>query len=147
MRDRPALAGNRLQTVLFKSYKDIIMKLCIPVSDQRGVESLVYGHFGSAPFFAFVDTDTNAIKIEANDNKHHSHGDCHPMAALASRGVDTVLCTAMGGKAVQILNAAGIRVVSAAGDTAGAAVKLFKAGEAQEFSPEQACSRHGRSHS
>lgn len=37
------------------------MKICFPVQQDKGMESAVYHHFGSAPLFVVVDTDTNNI--------------------------------------------------------------------------------------
>ena len=37
------------------------MKICFPVQKNEGMSSLVYGHFGSAPIFLVLDTETNAV--------------------------------------------------------------------------------------
>jgi len=34
------------------------MKICFPVEENKGLESAVYGHFGSAPGFVTFDTET-----------------------------------------------------------------------------------------
>ena len=31
------------------------MKVCFPVPEDKGLDSLVYGHFGSAPLFGVDD--------------------------------------------------------------------------------------------
>ena len=36
------------------------MKICIPVNENNGVDSSVSAHFGSAPFFMIVDSDTGS---------------------------------------------------------------------------------------
>ena len=33
------------------------MKVCFAVEINHGIESAIYGHFGSAPHFVMVDTD------------------------------------------------------------------------------------------
>jgi len=38
------------------------MKLCIPISEDRGLDSPICGHFGSAPAFLLVDTETRASR-------------------------------------------------------------------------------------
>lgn len=51
------------------------MKICFPVSKVNGMESEVYGHFGSAPSFVVIDTEFNekipedimVIAVEAED--------------------------------------------------------------------------------
>jgi len=31
------------------------MKICMPVQDAKGHDYFIYGHFGSAPFFALFE--------------------------------------------------------------------------------------------
>ena len=50
------------------------MKLCIPVEKDNGMESAVYGHFGSAPVFAVYDTADGKTVFHDNGNMHHEHG-------------------------------------------------------------------------
>ena len=59
------------------------MKVCIPVSEVRGLESPVHGHFGSAPAFLAVDSATLATEELANGDREHVHGACSPVRALA----------------------------------------------------------------
>jgi predicted Fe-Mo cluster-binding NifX family protein len=42
------------------------MKVAIPVAEYCGLDSLVYGHFGSAPLFVLVDTETMSIESLSN---------------------------------------------------------------------------------
>jgi len=58
------------------------MKVCFPVSKVEGIESKVYGHFGSAPEFIVVDTANNDATTINNCDQHHEHGACNPMKAL-----------------------------------------------------------------
>jgi predicted Fe-Mo cluster-binding NifX family protein len=58
------------------------MQICIPVMDDRGLDSPVSAHFGSAPAFMIVDTDSGHCRIIANNNHHHAHGMCQPLAAF-----------------------------------------------------------------
>ncbi|RME41495.1 MAG: diguanylate cyclase, partial [Deltaproteobacteria bacterium] len=37
------------------------MKVCFPVNNDQGLESEVYGHFGSAPAFVVVDTESHEV--------------------------------------------------------------------------------------
>ncbi len=36
------------------------MKVCFPVIADAGMESTIYGHFASTPFFVIIDTDSQA---------------------------------------------------------------------------------------
>jgi predicted Fe-Mo cluster-binding NifX family protein len=67
------------------------MKIAFPVIENKGIDSDVHGHFGSAPFFVFVDLDTDSIETFENPDQDHDHGACNPMSALGGRQVDGVV--------------------------------------------------------
>ena len=46
------------------------MKVCFPVIADAGMESTIYGHFASAPFFVIIDTDTRQSSVIANCDPH-----------------------------------------------------------------------------
>ena len=50
------------------------MKVCFAVQKDDGVESVVYGHFGSAPAFIVVDTDID-FSEQARGNLSSEHGE------------------------------------------------------------------------
>jgi len=58
------------------------MKICFPVQKDEGIDSTLYNHFGSAPFFVVFDTGTNDVATISNRDQHHSHGARNPMQAL-----------------------------------------------------------------
>lgn len=122
------------------------MNLCIPVLKDDGLASRVSGHFGSAPCFAIVDTDTRTCHVVPNANRHHGHGGCHPVAALAGLDVQGVLVGGIGAGALSHLHAAGIRVWRADGGTVEAALASFAGGAPVEIAPGQACAHHGHGH-
>jgi predicted Fe-Mo cluster-binding NifX family protein len=37
------------------------MKICFPVESDKGLDSEVFGHFGSAPTFVVFDTEAKSI--------------------------------------------------------------------------------------
>lgn len=119
------------------------MRLCIPVENNNGKESRIFGHFGSAPYFALYDTDSEALEILQNDNAHHAHGMCHPLGALTGQKIDAVVCAGMGARALERLAAAGVTAYQAAAGTVDEAIRLFKEGTLPKLSPEGACQGHG----
>ena len=86
------------------------MKLCFPVPTNEGMDSSVFGHFGSAPTFLLVDTETGTILEAINRDLHHAHGSCSPVRALGGHEVDAVVVGGIGGGALNGLSRAGIRV-------------------------------------
>jgi predicted Fe-Mo cluster-binding NifX family protein len=118
------------------------MKLCIPVEQNKGSESTVYGHFGSAPFFMIYDSETKEIKALQNKNEHHEHGMCNPLGALDSNPVDAVLVGGIGARAVMKLNAAGVKVYRSAGGNAEENIKRFHQKQLEEISVDNSCQHH-----
>jgi predicted Fe-Mo cluster-binding NifX family protein len=93
------------------------MKICFPVQHDNGMESAVYNHFGSAPLFLVVDTDTNSIASISNQDQHHAHGACNPMKALDNQKVDAIVVGGIGAGALTRLNQMGINVHRSQADT------------------------------
>ena len=118
------------------------MKVCIPVEEYRGLDSLVYGHFGSAPVFALVDTETLAVEPLGNRDHEHQHGACSPLKALGGQQVNAVIVGGIGAGAIRGLNQAGIEVRQFAGGTVSEAVRRFNAGELPALTLEHACGGH-----
>jgi predicted Fe-Mo cluster-binding NifX family protein len=123
------------------------MKVCIPVAEYRGLESPVYGHFGSAPAFVLVDSETMSVELLDNQDQTHVHGQCSPVKALASMSPDAVVVGGIGAGALRGLRAAGIEVYRCDGGTVMDAVRLFKDGGLSEIQEDDACAGHSGDHS
>ncbi len=119
------------------------MKICIPTDVKEGKTACVYEHFGSAPFFTIYDTKKNTVEVIDNANQHHSHGVCHPMSALAGKSIDAVITGGIGARALQKLNAGGIKVYRAVAGTVEDIFKQCLEGRLEEITAESACARHG----
>lgn len=117
------------------------MKIAIPVEDARGLESPVYGHFGSAPCFLVYDSGSQAASVVDNRQLAHEHGHCNPIAALAGQRVDAVVTGGIGGRALELLNSARIRVYRAASaGTAAETLKRFQENGLEEITSSACCS-------
>jgi putative endonuclease len=68
--------------------------------DSNGLESRAHGHFGSAPFFAVVDTVTGEIDVAPNAGQRHRHGECNPASHVNTLKVEAVVCHGMGKRAL-----------------------------------------------
>ncbi|RJO67223.1 MAG: diguanylate cyclase [Myxococcales bacterium] len=122
------------------------MKLCIPVEQDKGLESAVYGHFGSAPVFLVVDTETLACQAIVNTDQHHAHGMCHPLKAIGSVQVDGVVVGGIGMGALTKLNASGVRVFQSPFATVRETAEAMKQNKLAEFDATHACGGHGHQH-
>lgn len=91
------------------------MKICFPVKEDKGLDSVLYGHFGTAPIFIVYDTETG--EFEAVENGHldpatgkHPEGQCNPVKALNGAVVDVAVVAGIGKGAMMKLGEAGISV-------------------------------------
>lgn len=118
------------------------MKIAFPVVNNQGLASVVHGHFGSAPFFVFVNLETDVVEAFENPDQDHEHGSCNPMAALGQRKVDGVVVGGIGGGALKKLISEGVAVYRAVEGTVAENARLIKAGNLPAFEPGQVCGHH-----
>jgi len=119
------------------------MKVCFPVGKAEGLESKVYGHFGSAPVFIVVDTENNNVTIINNNDQHHAHGACNPMKALNDQTVDAIVVGGIGAGALSRLNQIGIKVFQAQTQTVRENIQMLKDQNLPEFTLQHTCAGHG----
>lgn len=118
------------------------MNLCIPITEDLGLQSPVSAHFGSAPFFMIVDTGTGDFRTIPNHNTHHGHGMCQPLSALADEKVDGMIVGGIGMRALGKLQAMGVQAFLSEYPTVGDAVAAFKAGTLMPVTADKACAHH-----
>jgi predicted Fe-Mo cluster-binding NifX family protein len=120
------------------------MKICFPVQKDDGIESSVFGHFGSAPFFVVVDTDTNGLSTINNQDQHHTHGACNPMKALDNQKVDAIVVGGIGAGALTRLNQMGIIVHRSAAATIRENIALFASQKLPALTLQGCCGGHSK---
>ena len=119
------------------------MKVCFPVQKDEGLSSAVYNHFGSAPLFLIIDTQTNDLSAIVNRDEHHVHGQCNPLRALDNQKVDAIVVGGIGAGALSKLNQLGIKVHRAQAETVSENLSIFKTGNMPELSVQGCCGGHG----
>lgn len=119
------------------------MKICFAVEKDEGVNSPVYGHFGSAPFFLIYDTENQAMEDIRNGDSGHAHGACNPLAAIGGKAVDAVVVGGIGAGALNRLNASGIRVFRAMALTVKDNLGLMSQNRLPELLMNGVCGGHG----
>jgi len=119
------------------------VNICIPVNGDLGVRSAVCGHFGSAPLFMIVDTESGATRVIQIGNRHHGHGMCPPLQSLRGEELDGVVVGGIGMGALRKIMNANLDVYLAEQRTVGETVEAFKNGRLRRVTPELACVGHG----
>jgi predicted Fe-Mo cluster-binding NifX family protein len=119
------------------------MKICFPAENLKGLDSEVYGHFGSAPGFVIVDSESMNVQEITNGDMHHAHGMCQPLKALGGEKVDAVVVAGIGMGALMKLQGQGIRVFRAAQGTVKHNFELIQKEELPQFDASHTCGGHG----
>jgi len=118
------------------------MRVGFAVHNDQGIESKVYDHFGSAPAFIIVDTETkDPIRVN-NKDLNHVHGACNPIMALDGHSVNAMVVGGIGAGAINKLNAMGVKVYAAAAPTVKENLDLLTENRLQELSVHNACRAH-----
>jgi predicted Fe-Mo cluster-binding NifX family protein len=118
------------------------MKVFFPVAGNKGLASEVFGHFGSAPVFLLVDSESREVKEVVNRDLHHAHGACRPLRALDGEKADAIVVGGIGGGALMGLNRAGLKVFRAPAETVAACLDHMAGDPLQELSSDQVCGGH-----
>ncbi|MGE4496339.1 MAG: NifB/NifX family molybdenum-iron cluster-binding protein [Deferribacterales bacterium] len=122
------------------------MKICFPISQDKGLESRVYGHFGSAPAFIVADSETGAVSMVDNADLNHVHGACNPALALAGKSIDAVVVGGIGAGAVSKLNSLRTKVYQAVSGTVQENLEAFRKGALTELVSASCSSDHDHGH-
>ena len=117
------------------------MRLCIPTEDDTGLSGRLSSHFGSAPYFTLVDSETGDVQVVSNLHAEHEPGACVSAQALMGYGVGAVVCRGLGRRAFGRLRDMGLPVFVAEAGEASDALEAFRAGRLARLTSEMAC--HG----
>ncbi len=86
------------------------MKLCFPIVNEEGLDSTIYGHFASAPWFLIVDTSIMQSYALANCDPDNLYSGCNPFMALRDQKLDGIIVGGIGDDALRTMNMCGFRV-------------------------------------
>jgi predicted Fe-Mo cluster-binding NifX family protein len=122
------------------------MKVCFPVAQNHGLESRVFNHFGSAPIFLVVDSESRTVSEVVNRDLGHAHGACRPLRALGGAEVDAIAVGGIGAGALSGLKQAGLTVYQAQAGTIADNLECMARQELAELTMQQVCGGHGHEH-
>ncbi|APH38403.1 NifB/NifX family molybdenum-iron cluster-binding protein [Methanohalophilus halophilus] len=121
------------------------MKVCIPATENSGIDSPVGQHFGKVPYYAIYDSETGKINVLENTSEHMG-GVGLPPELLANEGVETMLCGGLGWKAVQMFDQFGIKVFVGAQGKVSDAIEDWKNERLEQAGANNSCSGHDHEH-
>lgn len=116
-------------------------KVCIPTASSGGLNDRVGEHFGRVPTYTIYDSETEQVEIVGNTSEHMG-GRGLPGAILAELGIDVLLCSGLGRRAIGILSEKGIEIHTGFTGTAKEALTAWKGGGLSRASEDDACQKH-----
>lgn len=116
-------------------------KVCVPTDGAGGLDDLVGEHFGRVPTYTMYDAETGQVEVVDNTSEH-AGGSGLPAQILAGLGIDVLLCSGLGRRAIQMLSESGIEVCTGVSGTARQAIESWKAGGLSTAAEGDACTRH-----
>jgi len=117
------------------------MKVAVPTMGKNGLNDEVSPHFGRAPTFTIVDTETNEVKV-INNTSQHTGGQGYPPEIMQKEGTEVMLCSGLGPRAITMFETFGIEVFVGASGTVKNAIAMWKDGKLQEATDANACRDH-----
>lgn len=119
------------------------MKLCFPVAKNDGLDSQLFSHFGSAPLFLMVDTETQNVTELTNPK---AQGGCGRHKAMAANKVDALVVAGIGRGALVNLQNEGIQVYKAQGATITDNILSLVSQRLDPLGNDQVCGGHQHKH-
>ena len=98
-------------------------------------------HFGRSPTFTVVDTDSEQVQIVSNTSEHMG-GTGKPPEQIAQTGAQVLICTGLGPRAIEMLVSYGIQVYVGARGTVKEAIGMWKDGQLEPATEQNACKDH-----
>jgi len=117
------------------------MKVCMPTMSNTGLKDMIGEHFGRVPTYTIIDSESNEIKVIENTSEHMG-GKGYPPEIMQVAGVEVMICSGLGRRAVQMFEHMGIMVYVGASGSVQNALDLWKNGHLQAATDENACKQH-----
>ncbi len=117
------------------------MRVCVPSMGDSGLQEEVGAHFGRVPTYTIVDVDTNEVRVVKNVSEHMG-GTGMPPEHLSKEGVDIMLCSGLGSRAIHMFEDYGIEVYVGASGTVQNAIDAWKNNQLMMATDENACKEH-----
>ncbi|MFC2010343.1 NifB/NifX family molybdenum-iron cluster-binding protein [Chloroflexota bacterium] len=119
------------------------MKIVVSATEP-GLDSSIDPRFGRCAYLILVDPDTMEFEAMENTNAMAGGGAGISTAqTIVGNGVEVVLTGNCGPNALQVLSAAGIKVITGVSGKVGDAVKGYKTGEPQATTQPNVSDHYG----
>jgi len=119
------------------------MTICIPTTEQKGLDSSIASHFGSSPHFALLDLEKMSVEFLGQQEEEPEGAGCRGANAVGDQAVDAVFCQSMGRGALAAMESMGIPVYVTEATTVREVLQAIMKNEVQRLDAAEACAGHG----
>ncbi len=109
------------------------MKICQPAETEQGSNSVLHGHFRSAPRYIVFDTNTNKSQSLGNERKKTDRHYSDNLNSLNDLSVDVAIVGGLGKCALSKMKKKGIKVYRAVTHRLDDNIESLKKGELTEL--------------
>ncbi|MCF6246938.1 MAG: dinitrogenase iron-molybdenum cofactor [Desulfobacula sp.] len=109
------------------------MRIAFPVKENKGLDSLLDEHFGTAKKFLIVDSQTKQIEEKKNRKLTSGESSCKTGVFAKEDLVNAVVTKCMGDGSQRNLTSSGIKVYQAIKDTISENLELIEKKELKLF--------------
>lgn len=112
------------------------VRLVVPSSEEKGLDSRLSQHFGRAPFYIVVDLDENGNIISDSsipNTSEHFGGVGVPPDRIIQLKPNALVTYGLGSKALAIFQTAGVAVLRTEANTVREVVSAYNNNELQEL--------------
>lgn len=112
------------------------VRLVVPSSEEKGLDSRLSQHFGRAPFYVVVDLDENGNIISDSsipNTSEHFGGVGVPPDRIIQLKPNALVTYGLGSKALAIFQTAGVAVLRTEANTVREVVSAYNNNELQEL--------------
>ena len=121
------------------------MKIAFPVVTDGGLEATIAEHFGRAPMYTIIDTETKEVSVVENQGEHFGGQHAAPVS-LNNRGINVLICKGLGRKAINLFNELCIGVFITQKAIVKEAYESYNKGELVQATETDGCAGHSKSH-
>lgn len=115
---------------------EVNVRIVVPVSDEKGIDSHLSQHFGRAPFYAIIDLDEKGQVIGqgtiANTSEHFG-GIGLPPDRILQLKPKALVTYGLGSKALRMFQDVGVAVLRTEANTVREVVSAYNNDELQEL--------------
>jgi ArsR family transcriptional regulator len=109
------------------------MKICVPVDQDNGLNSVPSRDFGTAPLFLIHDTDSGQTEVVENMEKGMYDGTLDSLKSLSEHRFDVLLVSGIQDQVLSELRSRGKNIYRAIAGTVEGNIKVLERGDLYEI--------------